>query len=106
MNAIATSALVAESGLQWSSKTYRFERGQLPLPPLIRQCCHQLVRAVPWQRLFANVDDDTESQSWHHDYEPEGGVVNFYQVRAYSLLKFPELVTDPVLAARLFDGPH
>lgn len=74
--------------LQWTSKTYDFDRPKTPLPPLTYRCCRDVVRAIPWERVFgatasiADVDDSVQAESedwrrWSDEYEPEAGVFNF-----------------------------
>ncbi|GAA5921512.1 hypothetical protein JCM3775_003084 [Rhodotorula graminis] len=68
----------------WTTKVYEFERGCVPLPPLIHRCCRDLARQTPWDRIFG--DSKTPSRShdwstWARDYEPDAGLVNFYQLK-------------------------
>lgn len=79
---------------QWTSKTYRFDVDRPnPLPPLIYQCCKDLVASIPWPQLFGpnactsstatNEDgdvvvveaEDEDWKTWSTTYEPEAGVV-------------------------------
>ncbi|BGP38410.1 hypothetical protein JCM10450v2_002355 [Rhodotorula kratochvilovae] len=73
----------------WTTKLYEFHRGFVPLPPLIHRCCQALGRQTPWQHVFGS--DSAEfspaakpSQDWRRwkdVYEPDAGIVNFYQVK-------------------------
>ena len=79
-----------DSSLQWTSKTYIFDRPKDPLPPLIYQCCKDLVASIPWSHVFGSdaimpstgvredaTEEDEDWKSWSTDYEPEAGVVKF-----------------------------
>ncbi|GAA5835078.1 hypothetical protein JCM9279_007193 [Rhodotorula babjevae] len=73
----------------WTSKQYEFERGFVPLPPLIHRCCRDLARQTPWALVFGENKPLIESSAtaahdwstWAHDYEPDAGLVNFYQLK-------------------------
>ncbi|KAK4058481.1 hypothetical protein OIO90_000643 [Microbotryomycetes sp. JL221] len=73
----------------WTSKTYDFDSPRVPLPPLMYDCCKAAVRAVPWNDVFAGEPRLCESEggidnfwtSWHSDYEPEAGIINFYHLQ-------------------------
>ncbi|GAA5829253.1 hypothetical protein JCM11251_004983 [Rhodosporidiobolus azoricus] len=75
----------------WTSKLYEFERGHIPLPPVILRCCRDLVRKTPWRQVFldSSTSDSgsyggTSSEDWRkwkEDYEPDAGLVNFYQIK-------------------------
>lgn len=66
---------------QWTSKTYDWERGMTPLPPLIDQLCLATVRCIPWEAVFppSEIASETkqESNSWSTSYNPEAGIINF-----------------------------
>ncbi|BGO90279.1 hypothetical protein NBRC10512_004800 [Rhodotorula toruloides] len=79
----------------WTTKLYEFERGHVPLPPLIYQCCRGLARQAPWRQvdgLKKDVGGDQSRaatpagqmrdwRSWKDAYEPDAGIVNFYQLK-------------------------
>ncbi|GAA6034827.1 hypothetical protein JCM8097_009318 [Rhodosporidiobolus ruineniae] len=69
----------------WTTKLYEFERGHVPLPPLILRCCRDIVRATPWDQVFdgreATSGEAEEWRKWSEDYEPDAGIVNFYQIK-------------------------
>ncbi|GAA5951116.1 hypothetical protein JCM8115_005059 [Rhodotorula mucilaginosa] len=74
----------------WTTKLYEFERGQPPLPPLIYQCCRSLARLMPWETIYGaeRAADGTETtptkidwKRWREAYEPDAGIVNFYQLK-------------------------
>ncbi|KAM0754441.1 hypothetical protein T439DRAFT_338281 [Meredithblackwellia eburnea MCA 4105] len=75
----------------WTSKTYDFDQSPVPLPPLIDQCCREAVWKVPWSHVFPeddneggkdaplSVDDKKNWRTWAEGYNPEAGIINFYQ---------------------------
>ncbi|GEM06791.1 oxoglutarate/iron-dependent oxygenase [Rhodotorula toruloides] len=79
----------------WTTKLYEFERGHVPLSPLIYRCCRDLARLTPWHLVYESVtaDGDRETsatssagqmrdwRSWKDAYEPDAGIVNFYQLK-------------------------
>ncbi|BGP54487.1 hypothetical protein JCM8202v2_002068 [Rhodotorula sphaerocarpa] len=78
----------------WSTKLYEYERGQPPLPPFLHRCCRTLARVVPWQQIYrpddlAASDDCLDRPAlsrevwakWKETYEPDAGIVNFYQAK-------------------------
>ncbi|GAA5887327.1 hypothetical protein JCM6882_002493 [Rhodosporidiobolus microsporus] len=75
----------------WTTKLYEFERGFIPLPPLILRCCRDVVRKTPWRDVFCSSDTAEDGdlggtsvedwRKWEEDYEPDAGIVNFYQVK-------------------------
>ncbi|GAA5935627.1 uncharacterized protein JCM15063_001758 [Sporobolomyces koalae] len=74
----------------WTTKLYEFDRPFVPIPPLMLSCCSSIARAVPWHHVFEESDDECEAEgrttrsdwaSWSTDYEPDAGIVNFYQTK-------------------------
>ncbi|BGP30760.1 hypothetical protein JCM10296v2_002517 [Rhodotorula toruloides] len=79
----------------WTTKLYEFERGHVSLPPLIYQCCRGLARQTPWHQVYGSTNfmegDESaaatpagqmrEWRSWKDAYEPDAGIVNFYQLK-------------------------
>ncbi|GJN87211.1 hypothetical protein Rhopal_000156-T1 [Rhodotorula paludigena] len=74
----------------WTTKLYEFERGHVPLPPLILRYCRTLGRVMPWQHVFGASDAPPDQaagspqqdwRKWRDVYEPDAGIVNFYQVK-------------------------
>ncbi|GAA5866539.1 hypothetical protein JCM3774_004007 [Rhodotorula dairenensis] len=67
----------------WTTKLYEFERGQPPLPPLIYQCCRALARRTPWADIYSAEPAlvSVDWQRWREAYEPDAGIVNFYQLK-------------------------
>ncbi|GAA5983822.1 hypothetical protein JCM11641_005206 [Rhodosporidiobolus odoratus] len=75
----------------WTTKLYEFDRGFIPLPPLVLRCCRDIVRAMPWAAVFNNSHSGEPTQSrnmgtenwtrWNEDYEPDAGIINFYQAK-------------------------
>ena len=67
---------------QWSTKAYDFTpETPIEFPqPLANTCC-SIVRSIPWAEVFAadpHAPDDWSK--WPHDYRPDTGIVNFYQL--------------------------
>ncbi|GAA6005778.1 hypothetical protein JCM11491_004006 [Sporobolomyces phaffii] len=73
----------------WTTKLYEFDRPLVPIPPLMLKSCQALARAMPWQHVFGghqSIDGDLSKseegwESWKTRYEPDAGIVNFYQTR-------------------------
>ncbi|GAA5860069.1 hypothetical protein JCM8547_003082 [Rhodosporidiobolus lusitaniae] len=69
----------------WTTKLYEFERGCVPLPPLVHRSCRDIIRATPWELVFpgetANEESKASWRSWKEDYEPDAGIINFYQLK-------------------------
>ncbi|KXN82063.1 Alpha-ketoglutarate-dependent dioxygenase alkB [Leucoagaricus sp. SymC.cos] len=68
----------------WGTKQYDFTKGKGPIDPDLREICRNAVAAVDWNAVY----DGTESQwrdgqpewrHWEKTYEPDAGIVNFYQ---------------------------
>lgn len=34
---------------------------------------------MPWEEVYAGVDDAPQYTFWEHNYEPDTGIVNYYQ---------------------------
>ncbi|BGP14319.1 hypothetical protein JCM10213_004446 [Rhodosporidiobolus nylandii] len=73
----------------WTTKLYEFERGKPALPPLVLRCCRDIVRVTPWEKVLGESGGDEEVggttrahwRSWNEDYEPDAGIINFYQLK-------------------------
>ncbi|GAA5876404.1 hypothetical protein JCM1840_006013 [Sporobolomyces johnsonii] len=73
----------------WTSKIYDFDRPFVSIPPTIRLCCRELARKVPWRYVFDDEEVAAEAgegkkpdwHQWAEHYEPDAGIVNFYQLR-------------------------
>ena len=51
------------------------------MPDTIRQACRGIVRSIPWSIVLAGAESTPDHAIWSNSYEPEAGVVNFYQDR-------------------------
>lgn len=60
--------------IQWGTKTYHSEAEAPPIPPLISDVCRAAVAAIPWQ----DVVNSEDAACWAEQYEPQGGIINFY----------------------------
>ncbi|GAA5892796.1 hypothetical protein JCM8208_004091 [Rhodotorula glutinis] len=70
----------------WTTKVYEFERGCIPLPSLIHRCCRDLARQTPWAHVFDKTSSPSSKtardwSTWAREYEPDAGLVNFYQLK-------------------------
>ncbi|TNY22356.1 hypothetical protein DMC30DRAFT_411045 [Rhodotorula diobovata] len=72
----------------WTTKRYEFDRGFVSLPPLVHLCCRALARQTPWQHVFSNDKPSSLSgkaspdwRRWKDVYDPDAGIVNFYQLK-------------------------
>ncbi|GAA6064758.1 hypothetical protein JCM10212_002309 [Sporobolomyces blumeae] len=79
----------------WTAKVYDFTRDFVPLPPLIHACCRTLARRMDWSEVFGQtpsghgdpgrmrdgLDGDRDWERWKDEYDPDGGIVNFYQLK-------------------------
>ncbi|GAA5914461.1 uncharacterized protein JCM6883_004805 [Sporobolomyces salmoneus] len=74
----------------WTTKLYEFDRPFVPIPPLMLSCCRTLARAMPWQHVFPSAEYTGKGESstsddgwelWKTTYEPDAGIVNFYQAK-------------------------
>ncbi|KAI5476070.1 hypothetical protein MNV49_000442 [Pseudohyphozyma bogoriensis] len=68
----------------WASKSYAYERGQVPVPPLIYECCSAAVATIPWDLVFDPEESVPEEErvwkNWAKDYKAEAGVINFVRL--------------------------
>ncbi|KAL7424786.1 hypothetical protein Q5752_000470 [Cryptotrichosporon argae] len=60
----------------WTHKAYDLSLPTPPFPPELAILCKEAVRAVPWEQVLS----DSTGAQWVDDYEPETGIVNFYQL--------------------------
>ncbi|KAI0691192.1 hypothetical protein BC835DRAFT_1279687 [Cytidiella melzeri] len=73
----------------WGNKQYDFTRGKIPVSKIYTDVCKRAVKAVPWDMVFGDVDqgivaewgDEPGWDSWAESYEPDAGIVNFYQTK-------------------------
>ncbi|KAF8709381.1 2OG-Fe(II) oxygenase superfamily, partial [Rhizoctonia solani] len=71
----------------WGTKSYDFERDRVPFPDDIRGVCVDAVQRVDWAGVWEGVADGMEWKDgmdwdiWERTYEPDAGIINFYQPR-------------------------
>ncbi|KAI1788490.1 hypothetical protein LXA43DRAFT_1025374 [Ganoderma leucocontextum] len=73
----------------WGTKQYDFSRGPGEIASLVRGVCKSAVRRIPWEMVFGDsIDSETgwgeagpEWTKWNETYEPDAGIVNFYQTK-------------------------
>ncbi|KAJ7285931.1 hypothetical protein C8J57DRAFT_1663405 [Mycena rebaudengoi] len=71
----------------WGTKQYDFTKGKGKIDDLLRDVCQSAVNAVDWNQVYG--PDDTsdwgdagpEWMTWSENYEPDAGIVNFYQTK-------------------------
>ncbi|KAJ7632537.1 hypothetical protein FB45DRAFT_912725 [Roridomyces roridus] len=71
----------------WGTKQYDFAKGKVKVDESLAEVCRKAVNAVDWKQVYGPTDasDWGESgpgwQTWDQDYEPDAGIVNFYQTK-------------------------
>ncbi|GAA6000479.1 hypothetical protein JCM10207_008030 [Rhodosporidiobolus poonsookiae] len=68
----------------WTTKLYEFDRGFVPLPPRMLSSCRDVVRQTLWRHVFTAGGGELGEEvwkRWSEDYEPDAGIVNFYQLK-------------------------
>ncbi|KAJ7172566.1 hypothetical protein C8R46DRAFT_1086422 [Mycena filopes] len=71
----------------WGTKQYDFTKGKGKIDNVLADVCHNAVNAVDWDQVYgpSDVSDWGESgpewNTWSEDYEPDAGIVNFYQTK-------------------------
>ncbi|KAL5490381.1 hypothetical protein ACEPAI_5214 [Sanghuangporus weigelae] len=76
----------------WGTKEYEFSRGKPDVREPIRSICKEIVRIVDWNAVFDTPMHDydmhhevvvasPEWSGWDSSYEPDAGIVNFYQYK-------------------------
>ncbi|KAG7092310.1 hypothetical protein E1B28_008672 [Marasmius oreades] len=70
----------------WGSKQYDFSKGKVAVHSRIRDVCQSAVQSVDWSDVFSGDSSDWgikgDWRSWNESYEPDAGIVNFYQTKA------------------------
>ncbi|PCH38450.1 hypothetical protein WOLCODRAFT_161586 [Wolfiporia cocos MD-104 SS10] len=94
--AIRTSALIPKLrwanigwSYHWGTKQYDFSKGKGVISDEIRSVCKRAVRSVSWEEVFGEEnatrddwgDEGPDWNSWNKTYEPDAGIVNFYQTK-------------------------
>ncbi|KAG1756489.1 uncharacterized protein EDB91DRAFT_1092931 [Suillus paluster] len=69
----------------WGSKQYDFTKGKGRIDNDIGAICKRAVCSVNWEEVFGQTDEegwgDENWRTWHETYEPDAGIVNYYQIK-------------------------
>ncbi|KAF8628479.1 hypothetical protein AX15_003990 [Amanita polypyramis BW_CC] len=70
----------------WGSKQYDFTRPRAPVDNIIGDLCRGAVELIDWHRVFQDLECEWGEErpswkTWDETYEPDAGIVNFYQER-------------------------
>jgi len=73
----------------WGTKQYDFNRPKVEIGECIRMLCTGVVQSLPWADIFKFPEDNErrslvhrpEWMDWGDTYEPDAGIVNFYQLK-------------------------
>ncbi|KAH9048223.1 hypothetical protein EDB84DRAFT_291436 [Lactarius hengduanensis] len=73
----------------WGTKQYNFAREVQPVGEQVRRVCLEVVRSIRWQEVFGGAATElldgwegaSEWRTWQETYEPDAGIVNFYQIK-------------------------
>jgi len=68
----------------WGTKQYDFTKGRGVIDSELRSVCDEAVRSVDWEKVHGSSSADwgpsgPDWQTWGQTYEPDAGIVNFYQ---------------------------
>ncbi|KAF8902083.1 hypothetical protein CPB84DRAFT_1729251 [Gymnopilus junonius] len=68
----------------WGTKQYDFTKGKGIIDPELKSVCDDAVKSVNWERVHGTSSADwgphgPDWQTWDQTYEPDAGIVNFYQ---------------------------
>ncbi|KAJ6547479.1 hypothetical protein B0H19DRAFT_954661 [Mycena capillaripes] len=71
----------------WGTKQYDFTKGKGKIDDVLGDVCRNAVNAVDWNQVYGPSDTSDwgeggpEWKTWDKDYEPDAGIVNFYQTK-------------------------
>ncbi|KAK0483564.1 hypothetical protein IW261DRAFT_1463923 [Armillaria novae-zelandiae] len=71
----------------WGTKQYDFAKGKAGVDEVLRNVCTSAVRVIDWDEIYDGSDElewgdeHLSWQSWNESYEPDAGIVNFYQTK-------------------------
>ncbi|KAF9457178.1 hypothetical protein BDZ94DRAFT_1176154 [Collybia nuda] len=70
----------------WGTKQYDFAQGKAPIHDRVKNLCKGVVESIDWGQIFSDVqpdwgDGEPDWRTWRDTYEPDAGIVNFYQGR-------------------------
>ncbi|KAF5330796.1 hypothetical protein D9619_005538 [Psilocybe cf. subviscida] len=68
----------------WGTKQYDFTKGRGTVDEILRSVCLEAVRTIDWSEVHGANDADwgpngPDWDTWDQTYEPDAGIVNFYQ---------------------------
>ncbi|KAG9033408.1 hypothetical protein FRB95_014856 [Tulasnella sp. JGI-2019a] len=82
----------------WGSKAYDFSKELAPFPDDVKNFCQSAVRSVPWDVIWGEsvqslgtIREDWGAEgpdswkTWSETFEPDAGIVNFYQIKVPAL---------------------
>lgn len=90
----------------WGTKQYDFAKGKARVDEVVSNVCKEAVRVIDWDEIYNGSDalewgDEYLSwKSWNESYEPDAGIVNFYQTKVgvYCSRTQLTLVQDTLMA--------
>ncbi|KAJ7109292.1 hypothetical protein C8R44DRAFT_802121 [Mycena epipterygia] len=71
----------------WGTKQYDFTKGKGKIDNVLADICQNAVNAVDWEQIYGPSDTSDwgesgpEWKTWSENYEPDAGIVNFYQTK-------------------------
>ncbi|TFK76503.1 hypothetical protein BDN72DRAFT_809109 [Pluteus cervinus] len=71
----------------WGTKQYDFTQGPGHIRDDVRRLCKDAVASVDWAQVFDEEhsadwgEQEPDWRSWKETYEPDAGIVNFYQIK-------------------------
>ncbi|KAJ6596809.1 hypothetical protein DFH09DRAFT_1132793 [Mycena vulgaris] len=71
----------------WGTKQYDFTKGKGKVDDVLADVCRHAVNSVDWAQVYGPSDtadwgeSGPEWKTWSEDYEPDAGIVNFYQTK-------------------------
>ncbi|TFK42638.1 hypothetical protein BDQ12DRAFT_623854 [Crucibulum laeve] len=70
----------------WGTKQYDFTKGKGTIDEELREVCKSAVTSINWDQVFEGSADQwgdagPEWKTWDKAYEPDAGIVNFYQTK-------------------------
>ncbi|KAG2020343.1 hypothetical protein CC2G_005698 [Coprinopsis cinerea AmutBmut pab1-1] len=71
----------------WGTKQYDFSQGKGDIDEELHDICRKAVHSVDWKEVYEGTQleweqpEDPEWKYWRDTYEPDAGIVNFYQTK-------------------------
>ncbi|KZT11624.1 uncharacterized protein LAESUDRAFT_784182 [Laetiporus sulphureus 93-53] len=92
----------------WGTKQYDFSKGKGTINEEVKRVWKRAVKSVRWEEVFADGssggdwgEEAPDWDTWNEGYEPDAGIVNFYQTKACSYS--PSTPTNMVMISILQD---